>query len=163
MSKLKSKLTHSVIAGLTLTLLLIPAAFAQLTPTANSTLFSGDRPRPLPIDQAFPFYVSLNSPETLQVSWQIAEGHYLYRQQFGFALKQDNESEAVSISFTLPDGLKKQDQFFGDIEAYYEGVTATLNLSTDQLSTAILVIQYQGCAEWGFCYPPQSTEYPLNP
>ena len=163
MSMLTSKMTHTVVTGLTISLLFISTAIAQLTPTGGSNLLSGDRPRPLPIDQAFPFYVSLSSPETLQVSWQIAEGHYLYRQQFGFALKQNNESEAVSISFTLPDGLKKQDQFFGDIEAYYEGVTATLNLNTDQLSTAILVIQYQGCAEWGFCYPPQSTEYPLNP
>ena len=158
-----SKLIHSAVAILAVTFLLMSAATAQLTPRPGNSVFAGDRPRPLPIAEAFPFYISISSPETLTVSWQIAPGHYLYRQQFGFALKRNSESIAEPLPFTLPDGLKKQDQFFGDIEAYYEGVTATLNLDTNQLAGAILVIQYQGCADWGFCYPPQSAEFPFNP
>jgi thiol:disulfide interchange protein DsbD len=164
------KLLQSKIAALSMVLLLglmvlplwVPTAIAQLTPN-TSTLLNNERPRPLAIAEAFPFFVSINSPEALQVSWQIADGHYLYRQQFDFALKLNNEAQATAVAFTLPDGLKKNDEFFGDIEAYYEGVTATLNLNTTQLDSAVLVIQYQGCADWGFCYPPQIAEFPFNP
>ncbi len=158
-----SKLIRSTVAILTIVLSLIPTATAQLTLGSGNSLFGGDLKQPLPIAEAFPFYVSIDSPKTLAVHWEIAEGHYLYRQQFGFALKYKNQAESEPVVFALPDGLKKQDQFFGDIEAYYEGVTVTLNLDTSQLTEATLVIQYQGCADWGFCYPPQLTEYPFNP
>ena len=157
------KITQSVAAAITVTLLLVTPAIAQLGPNSGSNLFGGGRPQPLPIDQAFPFFVSINNPQSLSVSWQIAAGHYLYRHQFGFALKRDADSNAQSLQFSLPEGLQKQDQFFGDIEAYYENVTATVQLDFSEFPNGRLVIQYQGCADWGFCYPPQSVEYPLNP
>jgi thiol:disulfide interchange protein DsbD len=138
------------------------SAQAQLGNRGSSTLGEA-RPQPLPIDQAFPFYVSIEGEDQITVSWQIAPQHYLYRHRFGFSLKSDASQDAQSLNFTLPDGLPSHDQFFGDIEAYYDAVTAHLDLPTGNLERSVLVIEYQGCADWGFCYPPQTTEFPFLP
>jgi len=147
------------------TLLLGSQANGQLFPGgAGNSLGGSDRPRPLPMDQAFPYFVSIVDTDTLTVTWQIAPDHYLYRHQFGFALQSPDSEGGQSPEFVLPDGVAKNDQFFGDVEVYYDGVTATLTASESTLPAGTsLIIQYQGCAEWGFCYPPQSSVYPLVP
>jgi thiol:disulfide interchange protein DsbD len=143
-------------------LLLASQASAQLFPTGGGSALGGDdRPRPLPMEQAFPFFVSIIDDDTLSVTWQIAPEHYLYRHQFGFVLQQQDGAQAQPLEFSLPDGIAKNDQFFGDVEVYYQALTATVKTSVSAGTT--LVIQYQGCAEWGFCYPPQASSYPLTP
>ncbi len=141
--------------------LLSSSALAQL----GDRSFSGfnTQPEPLSLERAFPYFVSIVSPGRLRVTWQLAEGHYLYRHAFNFTMKQNTDSEELAVDFSLPDGLKKNDQFFGAIEAYYNSPSAELSLSTVPGPDALLVIEYQGCADWGFCYPPQRVEFLLNP
>lgn len=139
-------------------------ALAQLVPRSVSGLATpSDIQQPLPLEQAFPFYVSAVSPGRFKVVWDLPDGHYLYRHAFDFTLSQQAESEELAVEFTLPAGLKKNDQFFGDIEAYYGQLDVDLSLSTVPGPAASLFIYYQGCADWGFCYPPQRYEFPLNP
>jgi len=156
------KMTQIISLLAAVLLCLAQTVSAQLTP-GSSSLLGGDQPQPLRKEEAFPYFVSISGPDTITVNWQLADGHYLYRRQFAFSLKHTGEETAEPVEFALPDGLKKQDQFFGDIEAYYDNVTATLTLNTDELNDATLVIRYQGCADWGFCYPPQTDEFPFNP
>ncbi|MBT8146584.1 MAG: hypothetical protein KJN90_06985 [Gammaproteobacteria bacterium] len=148
-----------------LVLLLGSHASAQLFPGAGGNpLGDNDRPRPLPMDQAFPYFVSIVDSDTLSITWQIAPDHYLYRHQFGFILQTPGDAEDQHLGYTLPQGIAKNDQFFGDVEVYYQGVTATLSTAGASLPAGTnLTIQYQGCAEWGFCYPPQSVTYSLVP
>ncbi|NQV69146.1 MAG: hypothetical protein HQ498_03870 [Pseudohongiella sp.] len=136
-------------------------SLAQLDSRSFSAF--SNQPEPLPLDQAFAFYVSAVSPGRFKVNWNLAEGHYLYRHAFDFSMQQTSEAEALPVDFVLPDGLKKTDQFFGEIEAYYDAVSVELSLTTVPGPDAILVIQYQGCADWGFCYPPQRYEFILSP
>lgn len=119
------------------------------------------RPRPLPLEQAFPWFVSELESGHYRVTWTPASGHYLYRHAFAFSLR--SAGGEAPLSFQLPPGLPKTDQFFGDIEAYYDDVSADLDLPDPLPADAVLVIEYQGCAEWGFCYPPQAQEFPLLP
>lgn len=151
-----------LIAGWLLAGALISAASGQTLGGGGSGVLGGDRPRPLPMNEAFPFYVSLLDDRRVSVTWQIAPAHYLYRHQFAFLLDGTN-GESLRLDFSLPDGVHKNDQFFGDIEAYYDTVTATLEIDTAKRQGADLIIEYQGCAEWGFCYPPQRTSHPLTP
>lgn len=140
------------------------AAQAQLTPRTISGLAAQPTsPQPLPLQQAFPFYVSAVSPGRYKIVWNLPDGHYLYRHAFEFTLSQQADSEELPVEFTLPDGLKKNDQFFGDIEAYYGQLDVDLSLSTVPGPDARIFIRYQGCADWGFCYPPQRFEFLLNP
>ena len=145
-------------------ILLSSSAHGQLGPRAVSGLApQSDIQQPLPLEQAFPFYVSAVSPGKYKVSWDLPQGHYLYRHAFDFKLSQRPASEALAVDFSMPDGLKKTDQFFGEIEAYYGQQAIDLSLSTVPGPDARIYIHYQGCADWGFCYPPQRIEFLLNP
>ena len=139
-------------------------AQAQLTPRTISGLeVQSISPQPLPVAQAFPFYVSAASPGRYKIVWSLPDGHYLYRHAFQFTLSQQADSAELPIEVTMPDGLKKNDQFFGVIEACYGQLDIYLSLSTVPGSNARIFIDYQGCADWGFCYPPQRFEFLLNP
>lgn len=142
--------------------LLLQTAAAQ-PPSFSSLANPSAQPQPLTLEEAFPFFVSTSSPGRYRVSWNLAPGHYLYRHAFSFALQQSENGELLETDVNLPDGLRKTDQFFGDIEAYYEQVVADISLPTVPGPQARLVIEYQGCADWGFCYPPQRVSYPLTP
>lgn len=138
---------------------------AQLDTRQPSSLDSRtqDSQRPLPLDQAFPFYVSETAADTFRVTWTPAPGHYLYRHAFQFALQAGAATASEALAVTIPPGLRKTDQFFGDIEAYYEPVSITVTVPPSARANGVLLIQYQGCADWGFCYPPQRREFPLLP
>ena len=139
-------------------------AQAQLTPRTTSGLEAQPiSPQPLPVELAFPFYVSAASPGRYKIVWNLPDGHYLYRHAFQFTLSQQADSEELPVEVTIPDGLKKSDQFFGNIEAYYGQLDIDLSLTTVPGPNARIFINYQGCADWGFCYPPQRFEFLLNP
>ena len=138
---------------------------AQLELRTNRSLAEAlsEQPEPLPLEQAFPFFVSTISPGKYRVTWEPASGHYLYQHAFSFAQTAAGTTEEIELEYALPAGLNKTDKFFGDIVAYYQLVSIDLQLTTVPGPDAALVIEYQGCADWGFCYPPQKTRYPLNP
>lgn len=143
----------------TLCVLLATPGQAQLERRGVSGLDAAQGNQPLPLDEAFAWYVSAVSPGRLRVSFDLAPGHYLYRHAFAFSITQQDRETA--IAFELPAGLRKTDQFFGDIEAYYDQVSVELELPVVPRPDAVLWIEYQGCADWGFCYPPQRREHPL--
>lgn len=146
-------------------LLLVGLCFGSLALAQSSSLSILDRqarPVPLPIDQAFPFYVSQLDDRGLQITWTPASGHYLYRHAFAFAL-QRGEREPSALDYEMPEGLRKTDQFFGDIEAFYAPVSATLEIPASARAGDLLWIEFQGCAEWGFCYPPQRLSWEVPP
>ncbi len=134
---------------------------AQQTLRSLNALDNNQRPVPLPIDQAFPFFVSETEPGRYQVTWEIAPDHYLYRHAFNFSIETGSGEPARQLSFQIPDGIAKVDQFFGRIEAYYTRVQVDLQEFPGTTAESNLVIEFQGCAEWGFCYPPQRIPYPL--
>lgn len=104
-------------------------------------------------DEAFRFELTAMSHDTLLARFFIEPGYYLYRDKFSV----DSPDDAVSVAgVELPDGRKKTDEYFGDIEAYYDGFDAqiTLNRGATQGATVPIALGYQGCAEDGICYPP---------
>ena len=141
------------------------SASPQLDLRSNSSLGEAlsDQPEPLPLEQAFPFFVSTISPGKYRVTWEPASGHYLYQHAFSFAQTAADAGKEIEVEYALPAGLKMTDKFFGDIVAYYDPVSFEIQLTTVPGPDAALVIEYQGCADWGFCYPPQKTRYPLIP
>ncbi len=153
------------------------AQFDTRPPSGLESRSSGNS-QPLIQEQAFPFYVSETGQNQLRITWTPASGHYLYRHAFAFSLQNTGEgsqqnlgvtttdvtlTEVALTDVTLTDGLRKTDQFFGEIEAYYDTVSADIVLPDHSGTGAILLIQFQGCADWGFCYPPQRREFPLTP
>ncbi len=115
----------------------------------------------LPADEAFRFQTLVEGPHTLRLSWQIAEGYYLYRNQF----KVEKLAGKVQLDhLQLPPGERKEDPEFGPTEVYHRSVVATLPLKRTATEAAQLElkVRYQGCAERGVCYPPQTKTVTLT-
>ena len=130
-----------------LALLVSGAAAAQglLGPVSNEDQF-------LPVDQAFVFTAIADGADRVLLDWQVAPGYYLYRHRTsartatpGFALGE----------IAMPDGKKKNDEFFGDVEVYYGILTATVPVTRPAGAPSFEIeVTYQGCADAGLCYPP---------
>lgn len=105
--------------------------------------------QPLPPDQVYKVSATA-AAGTVSVHWDILPGYYLYKDKFQFV------SHITGIRLgkaSLPAGEIKTDPFFGKQEIYHQGVTATIPYQG--VGKLDLELIYQGCAEVGFCYPPQ--------
>jgi thiol:disulfide interchange protein DsbD len=100
--------------------------------------------------------------DTLVARFDIADGYYLYRDKFNFAIT--DASGVVLGSTQLPDGKIKEDAYFGRMEVYYHGVEAVLQMqrATTGAVPLTLEIGYQGCADAGLCYPPMTKSVALT-
>ncbi len=57
----------------------------------------------------------------------------------------------------LPKGKAYRDEFFGDVETYRKELLGTLTgTPAAGASATTLTVKYQGCADAGVCYPPQT-------
>ena len=142
-----------------LALLLSTLAAAQtdrLGGSQGGSLFD-EQPRFLPVDEAFSYHLSLDSGQQVSIHWDVAEGYYLYREQFDFQL---TTADAGPIVVHLPDGTPHHDAYFGDVEVYYGALRVRLTLPDDTPTDQALSLRlrFQGCAEAGLCYPPESRE-----
>lgn len=114
----------------------------------------------LPVDQAFRFDAIASGPDRVQLTWQIAPGYYLYRSRLKFALddKAANPPPVQIGAPQLPKGDEKQDEYFGKQEVYHLQLEATLPIARAAGAALELPLKvtYQGCADAGLCYPPET-------
>ncbi|MDJ0813182.1 MAG: protein-disulfide reductase DsbD [Woeseiaceae bacterium] len=107
----------------------------------------------VPVDEAFkPVLIPIDG-NTVEVSFQVLDGYYLYKDK----ISVNALSENVQLGkLDLPEGKIKFDEFFGESEVYFEDVFATLPLAraTPESMELELEVNFQGCAEGGLCYPP---------
>lgn len=115
----------------------------------------------LQVDQAFAYSNTVIDGNHIEVRWEIADGYYLYRDKFKFSLKDADGIEIGAID--MPRGKEKVDESFGRQEVYVKEARFVLPLNRTRLeqTPVTLVAGYQGCAEKGLCYPPQTREHPL--
>ncbi|KWS04648.1 Cytochrome c-type biogenesis protein DsbD, protein-disulfide reductase [Lysobacter capsici AZ78] len=105
----------------------------------------------LPVDDAFAVSASAPSAERIAIDWKIAKGYYLYKHRI--SVKTDAGYAARPLQ--LPKGEAHKDEFFGDVETYRDRLSASLPGSAQGASVK-LTVKYQGCADAGICYPPQT-------
>ena len=104
------------------------------------------KPEFLPVDKAFTFTSErLESGET-QLYWQITDGYYLYQKRLKF------DGLPVGQHPALPEGETHSDEFFGEQQVYRQG----LELKIPADASGQVKVSYQGCADAGLCYPPQT-------
>ncbi|WP_368299969.1 protein-disulfide reductase DsbD [Kluyvera sichuanensis] len=134
---------------LTLILLLCStSAFAGLFDAPGRTNF-------VPADQAFAFDFQQNQHD-VNLTWQVKDGYYLYRKQV-----QVTPANASIAPLQLPNGEWHSDEFYGKSEIYRHSLTVPVTL-TQANAGATLTVTYQGCADAGFCYPPETKTVPLS-
>ena len=91
---------------------------------------------------------------TLQASFNITPGYYLYRDKTHFSI---NDKHVKITAIELPEGDLKHDPNFGETRVFHQSFNATLTLErSDNAATPVtLNASYQGCSEQGLCYPSQ--------
>ena len=125
----------------------------------TSAAFAADDQQLLPADQAFPFSAVVESsdgqPTTLIVEWTIADGYYLYQNKFSFkpALSTVRFGDPVYPASTI-----MHDEFFGEVKIHRAVTQVRIPLFTDAETPSQFKVDigFQGCADIGICYPPQT-------
>jgi thiol:disulfide interchange protein DsbD len=133
------------------TILLLTSSFATADIIGNQVEF-------LSPEKAFQPSIKLIENNHLEVSWDIAKGYYLYLGMFEFSV---DSPDMKIIKVDMPEGKKKKDEFFGDVDVYYNSTKA--NIYFDKITGKTnLILKYQGCADAGLCYPPITKKFPLK-
>lgn len=109
----------------------------------------------IPADQAFVFDFQQNQHD-LTLTWQVKEGYYLYRKQVSITPAQANVG-----ALQLPAGEWHKDEFYGKSEIYRQRLSVPVTVNQADKG-ATLTVTYQGCADAGFCYPPETKIVPLS-
>ena len=115
----------------------------------------------LPAALAFRSAATVIDGQTIEVRFTIADGYYLYRDKFNFTI----DSPQVRLGkVDLPAGQPKDDDNFGRVEVFHQGISIRLPLerAVTEPIPLTLTIGSQGCAEAGVCYPPQTQRVELT-
>ena len=142
----------------TLELCLLLSLWLPLSALAQNALsaYTQQQTQFLPVDEAYQLTLVADGGQRLMLQWVIAPEYYLYRHAFK-AQASDSEG-SIAANLAVPDGLAKTDEFFGDVEVYYDALEAMVDLErTSEL--AQIKVTYQGCADAGLCYPPETKSF----
>jgi thiol:disulfide interchange protein DsbD len=98
--------------------------------------------------QAFRLNIVKQADGQLRLNWEISKGYYLYRKQ----MKVEGDPVGSVHQIKWPAGTLKTDETFGESEVYHDKVAVLVTAPDAQA----LTIGWQGCADAGLCYPPQT-------
>ncbi|MEG1342770.1 MAG: protein-disulfide reductase DsbD [Pseudomonas sp.] len=113
----------------------------------------------LPVHEAFKLSVVQSDAQTIKLRFVAADGYYLYRHRFQF------RSEPADIALgtaQIPPGEAKHDEFFGDVEVYHGILDIDVPRPANEQRAFTLLVGYQGCADKGLCYPPETARLSID-
>jgi thiol:disulfide interchange protein DsbD len=142
----------------TLKLCLLLSLWLPLGALAQNALsaYTQQQTQFLPVDEAYQLTLVADGDQRLMLQWVIAPEYYLYRH--AFKVQASDSESAIAANLVIPDGLAKTDEFFGDVEVYYDALEARVDLET-ATELAQIKVTYQGCADAGLCYPPETKSF----
>ncbi|AMB85735.1 thiol:disulfide interchange protein [Pseudomonas agarici] len=124
---------------------LIFLLFAGLVQAGNDP-FAVKKNEFLPVGQAFAFSSEKLESGQTRLYWQIADNYYLYQKRLKF------EGLDPAQRPVLPQAQSHSDEFFGEQPIYRN----ELELLIPAGASGQVTVGWQGCADAGLCYPPQS-------
>ncbi len=132
--------------------LLLAAALALGASPAMAQLFGSQEL--LDPDKAFRISARALDARNVEVTFQISDGYYMYRDRFSFATESGRPLTGVEI----PRGKIKVDQFFGKQETFRDFVRIRVQVSDAEAAkgSITLKVSSQGCSDKGVCYIPQT-------
>lgn len=132
-------------------LLFLALAAPALAGIPDLASLGGNQPEFLPPDQAYVYSATVEDGFVV-AEWVIAEDYYLYKKQFQF----HSDTPGITLGTPqLPTGDMHTDEFFGTQEIYRGILEVHIPILSGQGDFAFRV-RYQGCADAGLCYPPQT-------
>src|SRR5450830_373718 len=104
---------------------------------------------------AFKFSARMQDPSTVAVTYEIADGYYMYREHFKFQAVNGKLGAPV-----YPAGKVKFDETFQKkVETYRHSVT--IAIPVEAAGSFTLKATGQGCSDKGLCYAPQDAQAQL--
>ncbi|MDP3847475.1 MAG: protein-disulfide reductase DsbD [Pseudomonas sp.] len=113
----------------------------------------------LPVREAFRLDLIEHTPTAIKLQFIAADGYYLYRHRFQF---RSDSPEVQLGAAQLPAGTPKTDEYFGAVEVYHGVLDVELPLNNPRKRPFNLQVTYQGCADKGLCYPPETQSFSIN-
>jgi thiol:disulfide interchange protein DsbD len=113
----------------------------------------------LPVDKAFRLELIEAGDDSLHLRFINADDYYLYQHRFTFS---SDQADVTIGSPQMAAGIAKTDEFFGDVEVYYGVTDIVLPVENPQNLPFTLSVGYQGCADLGLCYPPETRTFSIG-
>lgn len=109
----------------------------------------------LPPEEAFRFEARALDERTVEVAFEVAEGYYLYGEQFRFTA--EGSAATLGTPQRPPGKIKYDETFRKEVETYRGRIAIRLPVERAPASFGLTVIS-QGCADAGLCYPPMESK-----
>lgn len=114
----------------------------------------------LPAEEAFRLELRVGEPQGLETHFRVARGTYLYRERMEARWRTDGAGAEQALVASFPPGERKHDPTFDKVmELYHDDVVGRWALPEGTRSDGELTVVYQGCADAGLCYPPQTRRF----
>ncbi len=103
-------------------------------------------------EKAFRISTRALDQRSVEVTFQIADGYFMYRDRFRF----ETASGRLLADVEFPKGKVKEDPFFGKTETYRREVRIRVPVTAEDSDrgSVKLKVTSQGCADLGVCYVP---------
>lgn len=131
------------------------AQAASLADLFGGAETQGGQEKFLKVEQAFSVKPSQNGNK-VNIALKITPKHYLYKDKLSLKLPEGVTASSIKFSHT---SQTIDDPTFGKVDVFKQPqvtATATLTNTTAAAINETISVSWQGCAEAGLCYPPQT-------
>ena len=108
---------------------------------------------PLPAKEVFQFTLKKIDPNTFSLNWQIKPGYFLYSDRI--TVKTAPNANVQLGPLRLPNPETKTDKQNHSYTVYRNELSIPVSVLGNKPGETIIQLGYQGCANDGFCYPPE--------
>ena len=113
----------------------------------------------LPVHEAFKLSLVSSDAQNITLRFVASDGYYLYRHRFQF---RSEPADVALGTAQIPPGEAKHDEFFGDVEVYHGVLDIVVPRPAADSRGFTLLVGYQGCADKGLCYPPETARIAID-
>lgn len=115
---------------------------------------------PLPASEVFQVETKRVDPNTFVINWQVKPGYFLYRDRIKLTEESNSNTHLGTIRF--PAATQKTDQQGRVYTVYRNQLSLPVAILGEQPGESLINVQFQGCADDGFCYPPETKQIKLT-
>lgn len=118
-------------------------------------------PQPLSPEQAFALTASARDAQTIVIDWKIAPHYYLYRDRIQVSPAQAHVDRLGQPIFPVTTTTKNFPGI-GKLAVYFGHLQIAVPVIQNNQNQMPIRVTYQGCSEYGYCYPPTTKIIALN-
>ncbi len=119
-------------------------------------------PPPPSASSVFKFQAQRHDPNTILLHWKIKSGFFLYKKSIRLIEPATTAQFAEFTPLSLPQAIEKRDPKGRVFEVYREKLSIPARLIGTHAGETFIHIAYQGCADDGYCYPPETVTLQLT-